>query len=607
MQENIPTKVSAPAKAQGCARSLKGAASGYDQPPNWGRTKHNRTEQNHPKTHGLPAVGPFPSEAALPLHPQPHRLQISAGLRNNRRRVRPGSFGFPKGQASGPGNAKAFRTRPLVNAVVTTGTKRGTGYGRNAVRVTGNFKAGQRDGLPVRCRSKLQHHDGYHYEPTTRAGRSGLKARVASYFLVKSKLIIFLLILGTLTGTAQTINQQPTGMSADGRKFKTPPLQDPFNPPKVNPYTGDPLQATHRAAITFDKTVEIPIPQQAIAIVRLKTPKGKPIEPEQIYLSHPEYFQVQVMNQSRHKTLLIRSTFSDPTALPGMPEDSTSKGVLQDGFAYVETERGTVVLKLSVLNQRRPENWEIVVNNWGAEAADKTGPAAGAEESDEAYTFEQFNYRLNPATVNPVQYPSDTPTERPVSGTNPTGTTDKESRSPEARAYNPYGPEGNTATTYYNPDNIRAPEITPELLSTAINMMRSYDDQRSQNVTTDNEIQRKRIGRRYQMSNGQEVFLAEAYRFPKYQSTALRIVWNNTTARAQMLNPEKVALKIGRFIHIPRVYGQVRNIVYPGQNNELYLVYRIPNADVEQAYELVLPKRTQDARYIEAQPLPPQP
>ena len=98
--------------------------------------------------------------------------------------VRLDTFGFPKGSPKGypkgTSNVKGLRTGDLGKAVVPTGTKRGIWYGRVAVRATGNFKVGQRDGIPVRYLTKLQHNDGYNYEPITSTFLPGLKARVAS-------------------------------------------------------------------------------------------------------------------------------------------------------------------------------------------------------------------------------------------------------------------------------------------------------------------------------------------------------------------------------------------------------------------------------------------
>jgi len=145
-----------------------------------GRTKYNRTQQNYPKAHWIDAACAGPSGAAVQLNPHQQVLRISALPRNNRRMVRPDTFGFPKGQPKGPSNVKGFRTGDLVKAVVPTGTKRGSWYGRVAVRASGNFKVGQRDGIPVRYLAKLQHNDGYNYEPITSTFLPGLKARGAS-------------------------------------------------------------------------------------------------------------------------------------------------------------------------------------------------------------------------------------------------------------------------------------------------------------------------------------------------------------------------------------------------------------------------------------------
>ena len=145
-----------------------------------GRTKYNRTQQNYLKTHWIDAACAGPSGAAVQLDPHQQVLRISALARNHRRMVRPDTFGVPKGQPKGPSTVKGVRTADLVKAVVTTGTKRGSWYGRVALRATGKFKVGQRDAMPVRCLAKLQHNDGYNYAPITSTFLPGLKARVSS-------------------------------------------------------------------------------------------------------------------------------------------------------------------------------------------------------------------------------------------------------------------------------------------------------------------------------------------------------------------------------------------------------------------------------------------
>ena len=115
-------------------------------------------------SHCVPVGHEQTGEAARSsLDPHPQILRISALPRNHRRMVRLDTFGFPKGSPKGypkgTSNVKGFRTGDLVKAVVPTGTKRGIWYGRVAVRATGNFKVGQRDGIPVRYLAKLQHND----------------------------------------------------------------------------------------------------------------------------------------------------------------------------------------------------------------------------------------------------------------------------------------------------------------------------------------------------------------------------------------------------------------------------------------------------------------
>ena len=161
MQQHIPTKGRAPAKAGGCVRALKASPSCCDQtqPPvpqgtlAWARFLASGCNSSAP-TSGKHSGKPFSKDGRR--RPQynlaPKGINPMGACRCNaacnRVRVRnqartPASFG----PANGVRNIREFRTEALVPAVVPNGTQRGTRYGRVAAR-NGSFRVGQRDGIP---------------------------------------------------------------------------------------------------------------------------------------------------------------------------------------------------------------------------------------------------------------------------------------------------------------------------------------------------------------------------------------------------------------------------------------------------------------------------
>ena len=146
-----------------------------------GRTKFNRIRQGYPKAHWIDAACTGPSGQAVTLGPNLQCLKITACPRQSRRMVRPDAFGFPEGKPKGCSLVNGFRTGDLAKAVVPSGTKQGSWIGRVAVRATGSFRVGRKDGIAVRFLTKVQNTDGYYYQYSTpRAFLPALKDRVSS-------------------------------------------------------------------------------------------------------------------------------------------------------------------------------------------------------------------------------------------------------------------------------------------------------------------------------------------------------------------------------------------------------------------------------------------
>jgi hypothetical protein len=132
-----------------------------------GRTKHNRTGQGLPKTHWLDAacVGASTPERLGVRGVYP--LQITATGHGSRQMCLMDRFGFPRGGPKAAKRVKGFQTGDLVQAVVTSGMKRGTYVGRVAVRTRGVFNITTRHGTVTDVHHRwcrlLARSDGYTY------------------------------------------------------------------------------------------------------------------------------------------------------------------------------------------------------------------------------------------------------------------------------------------------------------------------------------------------------------------------------------------------------------------------------------------------------------
>jgi 5-methylcytosine-specific restriction endonuclease McrA len=135
-----------------------------------GRTKWNRHRLNIPKAHGLDAacVGEVRSIAnwQIPM------LKIQCAGRGSYQRTRLTKNGFPRGYLIRSKSVFGFQTGDLVRAVVATGKKVGTYFGRVAIRASGSFNiqsvTGLVQGIHHRFCTLIQRADGYGYSLVTR-------------------------------------------------------------------------------------------------------------------------------------------------------------------------------------------------------------------------------------------------------------------------------------------------------------------------------------------------------------------------------------------------------------------------------------------------------
>jgi 5-methylcytosine-specific restriction endonuclease McrA len=147
-----------------------------------GRTKFNRHAYGIPKAHCLDAacVGVM---AGIRSWDGPV-LTASATGRGTHQRTRTDAYGFPRLRLPRSKRVHGFATGDLVRAHVPEGKHAGRHLGRVAVRTTGRFRVGTRDGISYRRCVIVQRADGYDYA-TTPEGREqrflpGPKARVST-------------------------------------------------------------------------------------------------------------------------------------------------------------------------------------------------------------------------------------------------------------------------------------------------------------------------------------------------------------------------------------------------------------------------------------------
>jgi hypothetical protein len=80
-----------------------------------------------------------------------------------RQMCRMDKYGFPRTSAKAARTVRGFRTGDLVRADVPSGKHQGTHTGRVAVRTSGSFRVGEKDGIAHRHCAIVQRADGYDY------------------------------------------------------------------------------------------------------------------------------------------------------------------------------------------------------------------------------------------------------------------------------------------------------------------------------------------------------------------------------------------------------------------------------------------------------------
>jgi 5-methylcytosine-specific restriction endonuclease McrA len=132
-----------------------------------GLTKFNRTTHNIAKTHWSDAACVGKSTPAALKVDDVKPLLIKATGHGRRQMCLPDKYGFPRTAAKGTKKVHGFQTGDIVKAIVPTGKKQGTYWGRVAVRSTGSFNIVTQtrtvQGISYRHCRTLHQSDGYTY------------------------------------------------------------------------------------------------------------------------------------------------------------------------------------------------------------------------------------------------------------------------------------------------------------------------------------------------------------------------------------------------------------------------------------------------------------
>lgn len=126
-----------------------------------GRTKWNRHRTGTPKTHALDAA--CCGEVRRLDRAGIGTLTVAATGRGTHQRTRTDAYGFPRLHLPRIKQVCGFQTGDLVQAVVPHGRHAGSHIGRVAVRTTGSFRVGGRDGINHKYCQLIQRSDGYDY------------------------------------------------------------------------------------------------------------------------------------------------------------------------------------------------------------------------------------------------------------------------------------------------------------------------------------------------------------------------------------------------------------------------------------------------------------
>ncbi len=138
-----------------------------------GRTRYNRIAQGYPKAHWIDAACVGVSGARVYVNGiEP--LGIKAMRRGKRQMCLMNRYGFPRTGTKRFKRVGGFQTGDVVRAVVPAGQHAGAHVGRVAVRASGSFRVGARDGIAAQYCHLLHRGDGYEYTKGAKAHSSAV-------------------------------------------------------------------------------------------------------------------------------------------------------------------------------------------------------------------------------------------------------------------------------------------------------------------------------------------------------------------------------------------------------------------------------------------------
>lgn len=132
-----------------------------------GRTKWNRCAQRYAKEHWIDATCVGETGALVIIPAKFSAMEITAMGRGSRQMCLMDRFGFPRTKPKKLKSVHGFQTGDLVKAIVPCGKKKGSYFGRVAIRESGSFniktKTTTVEGISWKHCRKLQSVDGYSY------------------------------------------------------------------------------------------------------------------------------------------------------------------------------------------------------------------------------------------------------------------------------------------------------------------------------------------------------------------------------------------------------------------------------------------------------------
>ncbi len=132
-----------------------------------GRTKFNRCSQGYDKDHWIDAACVGETGKCVIVPKKLISIEITAMGSGNRQMCLMDRYGFPRTKPKKLKRVHGFQTGDIVKAVVASGKKKGSYFGRVAIRESGSFniktKTATVEGISWKHCRKLQSADGYAY------------------------------------------------------------------------------------------------------------------------------------------------------------------------------------------------------------------------------------------------------------------------------------------------------------------------------------------------------------------------------------------------------------------------------------------------------------